>query len=416
MSQISQSVAVGTIDILLVLAPACMAIAAHLPGKEKTVAKQQPQPHREATKNSAAATDVTVVGSSNRYTVVKWTTYLLDYALLIFLFYTNNLWYGGTKWCPLAGAKAATLFFTSILFHDLLKAFLFSDVLAKSKLDHLRALRTEFLELFSAKGIQKITTFIACVIAGEGITQDFKDKSAHRRGVLYHIFYYVKTSLVVVPLAVALQVYIGMFHFSPLMDTVAIVGEGQWWEFKITCLAYVYFEFFAMSFIKDALSMNVFHEIMHRQAYFLHKTHHLPMKELSMVNIYYFDVLDIVIENAVAPAFLLLLKLGLCPGAAGPVSIHWCSYIILLCTDGLIHSISPYSIGFYNPILDSLLKCNISHNLHHALNIGHYTIWPWHQLAGIARYDAHSKQNLDSSIATDMATYNRVFNTNFPED
>ena len=89
---------------------------------------------------------------------------------------------------------------------------------------------------------------------------------------------------------------------------------------------------------------------------------------------------------------------------------------MLAITDVNIHSISPYSIGFFNPILDSILKSNVSHSLHHALNIGHYTVWPWHQLKGVAAYDSRTKQNTDGSIATDMAAYNRVFKTSFPEE
>ena len=55
--------------------------------------------------------------------------------------------------------------------------------------------------------------------------------------------YFAKIGLVMVPLSSAFQVYIGMIHFRPLMDTVAVAGEGQWWAFKISCLAVVYFEY-----------------------------------------------------------------------------------------------------------------------------------------------------------------------------
>ena len=76
-----------------------------------------------------------------------------------------------------------------------------------------------------------------------------------------------------------------------------------------------------MSFVKDAISMNVLHQMMHRQWCHMHKVHHMPMKELSVVNLWFFDLPDLVIENIVAPLILVILKLGLCPEAAGPVSL-----------------------------------------------------------------------------------------------
>jgi len=417
------------------LAPLSLLVAAAIPG---TVATAQPQ--QTATKSDSATfgsaadggnivftpaqaggpvdrpEDINFVISIGRYTVVKWGTYLLDYAYLIGMFYVFDLWFGGENWGPSAAAKIIMMNSTGITLLDILKAVLFSDVVAKAKLDHLQALWQELCGLLNEDGLEKVVSFLTRVASGEGIIHEFKDKSAHRRGVLYHIFYFVKIALVMVPLSSAFQAHIGMFHFRPLMETVATVGVGQWWEFKISCLAVVYFEYIAMSFVKDALSMNVLHQMMHRQWYHMHKVHHMPMKELSVVNLWFFDLPDLVIENIVAPVILVGLKVGLSPEAAGPVSLHWLSFIMLAITDVNIHSISPYSIGFFNPILDSILKSNISHSLHHALNIGHYTVWPWHQLKGVAAYDPHTKTNNDGSIATDMAAYNRVFNTSFPEE
>ena len=105
----------------------------------------------------------------------------------------------------------------------------------------------------------------------------------------------------------------------------------------------------------------------------------------------------------------------MCPACAGAPQIHYLSFILLAVTDLNIHSVSPYSVGFYNPILDSILKCNVSHNLHHALNVGHYTVWPWYQLKGVASYNYSEKKNLDGSRALDMRAYNKTFKTNFPE-
>lgn len=192
---------------------------------------------------------------------------------------------------------------------------------------------------------------------------------------------------------------------------MAVVGG-----LEVRAFAFVYLEYLFMSFIKDALSMNVFHQIMHKQWYGLHMAHHMPMKELSGINLWFFDLADIVVENIMAPTILLMMKLIAWETGAGVFpQLHYMSFILLAITDVNIHSICPYTIGFYNPILDSILKPNISHNLHHALNVGHYTVWPWHQLKGVSSYDSRVRENVDGNIQLDMQAYDKVFKTNFAQ-
>ena len=149
-----------------------------------------------------------------------------------------------------------------------------------------------------------------------------------------------------------------------------------------------------MSFIKDASSMNVLHKLMHEKWYWMHKTHHMPMRELSCANLFFFDYLDVIIENTVAPLLVCGMKAlwGVKP------SLHFASFILLAMTDMNVHSCNPFTIGFFNPVLDGLMKCALSHNLHHALNRDHYTVWPFHHL---------SKYGQDQ----DVAEYNAVFKT-----
>lgn len=61
---------------------------------------------------------------------------------------------------------------------------------------------------------------------------------------------------------------------------------------------------------------------------------------------------------------------------------------------------NPYSVMYFNPLLDRLFKANVHHQIHHALNRGYYLFVPW----------AHV---LPARREADGALYNRVFQTDF---
>jgi len=82
------------------------------------------------------------------------------------------------------------------------------------------------------------------------------------------------------------------------------------------------------------------------------------------------------------------------------VGIHWFVGVLLTFHDGALHSINPYSIMYFNPILDNRLKGNVTHQLHHALNKGYYLFVPYEHFDA----DARSK---------DVQKYNKVFKTTF---
>lgn len=144
-----------------------------------------------------------------------------------------------------------------------------------------------------------------------------------------------------------------------------------------------------------------------------HKNSKNSPQETSNVTFTFFDCEDLVLENLIAPALLFLLMFFMDP--TKPPTIDMFAYVMLHVLDANSHSLCPYTVGFYFPPLDSMLSPTVSHNLHHALNMGHYTVWPLHQLKGIFMYDNRDKVHFDGSLAQDWATYNRVFNTNFPE-
>ena len=361
--------------------------------------------------HEAAGTEREARASISRYTTVKWLCWALDYAFLIVAFLFYNTLFSGEKFTPTAAALIIPINGVGLILLDLVKAFLFADVVAQAKLEHLKSLRAELGDLATVAGIKKLIGFVCRVATGEGVWREFRSKTEARRSLLHHLFYIVKIVFISVPLSSYLQVQMGLFHFMPLFETVAVIGD-----MKVRAIAFVYLEYLFLSFIKDALSMNVFHQIMHKQWYGLHNVHHMPMKELSVINLWFFDLPDIVIENVIAPMILLTIKLIAWEAGAGTIpQLHYLSYIFLVITDVNIHSICPYSIGFYNPILDSIMMPNISHNLHHALNVGHYTVWPWHQLKGVSSFDTKSKQNVDGSILLDMQAYDQVFKTNFAQ-
>ena len=65
---------------------------------------------------------------------------------------------------------------------------------------------------------------------------------------------------------------------------------------------------------------------------------------------------------------------------------------------------NPYSVYFFNPILDYMARNNICHNLHHTVQLDYYTGIPFKQfLSGETR-------------RKDIERYNKDMKTQFPSD
>jgi len=350
--------------------------------------------------------------SDARYAFVKYLTTALDYAEMIGLLYYLNEHYAGEKFNPRAAFMIFITTQTSVVCMDIFKGIIFSDVVPKAKTDHLKHLGKEFIGLFSPSGLVSIAKFFMKLLTGEGIIRNFKDKGEQRRGILYHLYYNIKSGFITAPALMYMVAYCGFFTLQPAFETAYEIPLG---DFTIPVPNFVnnYVIYLFMSFIKDTICMNILHQMMHRHWYDKHYVHHLPMKEVSNINYTFFDIEDMMLENSVAPALILLLKFCMDPTKTPIIDMF--SYILLLHNDANSHSICPYTVGFFFPPLDAILSPTVSHTLHHALNMGHYTIWPLHQLKGIFQYDNRSKTNVDGSLAKDWATYNRVFKTDFPE-
>lgn len=186
--------------------------------------------------------------------------------------------------------------------------------------------------------------------------------------------------MVSIPAVVAAHVFLGLFTCEPLNEIIYVIGEGEVYECHISRFLKVYLEFLIIAFIKDGISMNVLHQMFHTRFYDHHKTHHLPMKEsLSVMNAFYFDVFDLFAEDGAGP----LLLVGIKALAGGAANVHYASYLLTVLCDQCVHSLDPYTAVYWNPLFDNIMRCTVSHNLHHSLNRGHYTIWPLHHIIGV---------------------------------
>lgn len=144
----------------------------------------------EAAKNSARFE--TSTASDARYRVVKYCTIALDYAMLLgYLLYCNEH-YAGDNFSPRAAAVCGYILVGMLYFVEVIKVIAFRDVLPKVKVDHAKGLWKELVSLFTPGGLVKTFKFLLKLCAGEGIIRNFRDKGTQRKGVLYHLFYFIK--------------------------------------------------------------------------------------------------------------------------------------------------------------------------------------------------------------------------------
>lgn len=189
---------------------------------------------------------------------------------------------------------------------------------------------------------------------------------------------------------VASMVFAGLLTFPPITS--------------MRDLGIIWIEFLAMTLLKDVTSMKYLHDWMHRKAYWLHKTHHVAKTNCQTWHAWQFDLVDVVLENTIGPVLLLGIKwaAGSPVGPWGLPSVHLGSFYLSLMSDLNLHSMNPYTVIFFNPLLDLLLKPNVTHNLHHAINVGYMTTVPYdHLLSRAARQ-------------RDMDKYNKVCKTHYP--
>lgn len=355
----------------------------------------------------SAGRRVTFKPGADRYRALYCTCTVMDYSVTALGFILGERYNSGAKYNAFTATMIMWACLSARYTGEFLKASWFADILPASKVKHLESLRSQATLLCSADGILTLGHFLKSVLSGEGLWKEFSDRTAERRSLLHTLFYIIKIFGVFIPIVTWFQCRMGDLYNASVMEMIPVYGETA-----VPRLVLVHIEFLAMSVIKDALSMGVLHRLMHHPKLYkwMHKTHHVPLKETTIVSATYFDIADLVIENAIAPTIMTALY-----GLVGfPPRVHACANFLLGCMDFQIHSIAPYTVCFHNPILDHLFNCNVSHQLHHALHTDHFTVWPWHQL-GFSLHETRSNNDaIRRSVDTDMALYNNVFATHFP--
>lgn len=164
--------------------------------------------------------------------------------------------------------------------------------------------------------------------------------------------------------------------FSPMN-----VRDSSKWEDWIRPLGMAYLEFIILILLKDATSMGYFHRKMHdpKNKFLcqMHQLHHSYTTNLNNINGSQIDPIDLFLENTIGPFLLVLLK-SILSGQQGQISLV--SFLCCISSEGSNHSLNPYSVSYYFPPLDILLKGNVAHNLHHARTNGNFLSHPWHHL------------------------------------
>jgi len=200
-------------------------------------------------------------------------------------------------------------------------------------------------------------------------------------------FYFVCQTMITTYLSVNL----GILSQIIVPQFISVFSAKYW----LTILG----EFYALQILKDVIFLIPLHERMHESKwwYQFHKTHHEVGKNAQFFMAYNIDLIDLFIENAGAPVlywiaqWLLGYKVGVSVGA----------YILLVWLDAGIHSVNPYTVLLFNPILDAIFKCNVAHQLHHSKNLDHYTFLPYCHIWPSCR-------------SRDVKEYNKIFETTFP--
>jgi hypothetical protein len=137
--------------------------------------------------------------------------------------------------------------------------------------------------------------------------------------------------------------------------------------------------FYVLLAVKDLVFMTTFHRLTHtyKTLYVWHRTHHEVRRNGRFQLAYHTDILNLLIEDGGAPIllWLLLYIVGL-----GEMRIPIYSIHLLTLFDGGIHSINPFTVLFWNPVVDCMMNANITHTIHHVVRNRHITTVPLHHL------------------------------------
>jgi len=170
----------------------------------------------------------------------------------------------------------------------------------------------------------------------------------------------------------------------------------DWYTFThVFCVAY------ALDILKDVFSLLPLHALMHEpQWYWLHKEHHRLQRNTQAIMAYHIDIVDFVVEN-MAGMFVYLFFVNRWGYLIGiPPGIHTGARILNVQMDVLIHSINPFTQVMFNPIMDLVFRCNVAHQLHHALQTKNFLFVPWHHI-------------IPGTREKEVKEYNKIMKTQF---
>ena len=145
--------------------------------------------------------------------------------------------------------------------------------------------------------------------------------------------------------------------------------------------------------------MSINHKWMHKKStYFLHKDHHKGLRNISIGFGLHMSLVDHFFEVGIGIPMLLFCKAVL----GHEKKIHFLSIMLWFISGFQIHSMNPYAPFSFNPVLDYFLRPTVTHNLHHALQVGYYS--------------AVTKSHLFSLSGkrSDIDLYNKHMGTHFP--
>jgi len=149
---------------------------------------------------------------------------------------------------------------------------------------------------------------------------------------------------------------------------------------------------------KDFTTMRFLHAKMHTPKwYHTHEVHHKIGANVQIINSFHFDTIDVFLENLIGPFIGIAFNYI----TYGTLTVHFISFMYLVWSDTLVHSLNPYTATFGSPITDYLMKPNVEHNLHHML-VNKY-------------FMANSMEHLfvKGKLEKDLALYNKICETKF---
>jgi hypothetical protein len=184
-----------------------------------------------------------------------------------------------------------------------------------------------------------------------------------------------------------------------LLETHDLLWLDDSFDLSLTFWKKTFLPFYGLLILRDLCSLAPIHNLMHSNPIMyklLHKKHHEITKNAESLHAYHINFLDLMVENTTAPLLLFFFQhqLGMKPG------VSYTTITLFFRHDFALHSVNPYSVMYFNPILDFWFKPNIFHQLHHALNKDYILFVPYcHILPWERRKDERK--------------YNEIFKTTF---